>query len=55
MRKNSIMIKSVKSQNLCKSVVQTSYDVVKAHGGTISVESNENEGSEFAILLPIKL
>ncbi len=37
------MNKSVKSINPCKSVVQTSYDIVKAHGGEITVESKENE------------
>jgi len=30
-----------------------SYDIVKAHGGEIKVESKEGEGSEFAIQLPI--
>jgi signal transduction histidine kinase len=30
-----------------------SYDIVKAHGGEISVESNEGEGSEFIIQMPI--
>jgi signal transduction histidine kinase len=29
------------------------YDVVKAHGGEIKVESKEGEGSEFIIQLPI--
>jgi len=29
-----------------------SYDIVKAHGGEIKVESNEGEGSEFIITLP---
>ncbi len=29
------------------------YDIVKAHGGTISVNSNENEGTEFIIQFPI--
>jgi two-component system, NtrC family, sensor kinase len=28
------------------------YDIVKAHGGEIKVETNEGEGSEFAIQLP---
>jgi signal transduction histidine kinase len=30
-----------------------SYDIVKAHGGEIKVESKEGEGSEFVIQLPI--
>ena len=30
-----------------------SYDIVKAHGGEIKVESKEGEGSEFIIQLPI--
>ena len=30
-----------------------SYDIVKAHGGEIKVESKEGEGSEFIILLPV--
>lgn len=32
-----------------------SYDIVKAHGGEIKVESNEGEGSEFIIQLPGKI
>jgi two-component system, NtrC family, sensor kinase len=28
------------------------YDIIKAHGGTLKVESKENEGSEFIIQLP---
>jgi two-component system NtrC family sensor kinase len=30
-----------------------SYDITKAHGGEIKVESKEGEGSEFIILLPV--
>ena len=30
-----------------------SYDIIKAHGGEIKVETGEREGSEFIILLPI--
>jgi signal transduction histidine kinase len=29
-----------------------SYDIVKAHGGEIKVETNENEGTQFIIQLP---
>jgi len=31
-----------------------SYDIIKAHGGTIKVETKQNEGSEFIIFLPTK-
>jgi signal transduction histidine kinase len=41
----------VKSRNPFKSVIQKSYDIVKAHGGTFKVESKEGEGSEFIIEL----
>jgi signal transduction histidine kinase len=30
-----------------------SYDIVKAHGGELKVETKEGEGSVFQILLPI--
>ncbi|HKL32210.1 MAG TPA: HAMP domain-containing sensor histidine kinase, partial [Tangfeifania sp.] len=30
-----------------------SYDIVKAHGGTISADSKENVGTEFIITLPV--
>jgi signal transduction histidine kinase len=30
-----------------------SYDIVKAHGGEIKVETREGEGSEFIIQLPL--
>ncbi len=29
-----------------------SYDIVKAHGGELKVETNEGEGSKFIIVLP---
>ena len=49
---------SVRSINPFKSVIQTTYDIVKAHGGVpiaigIKVETKENEGSEFIIVLPV--
>ena len=33
-------------------MVQTIYDIIKAHGGEIKVETKEGEGSEFIIQLP---
>ena len=32
-----------------------SYDIVKAHGGELKVETKEGEGSEFIIQLPNNL
>jgi len=29
------------------------YDIIKAHGGEIKVETKEGEGSEFVLQLPI--
>ena len=45
-------MKSVKSINPIKSVIQTIYDIVKGHGGEIKVETKEGEGSEFIVQLP---
>jgi signal transduction histidine kinase len=45
-------IKSVQSINPCASVIQTIYDIVKAHGGELKVESNTGVGTEFIVLLP---
>ena len=36
---------SVKSINRCESVIQTNYDIVKAHGGEIKVESKGECGN----------
>jgi hypothetical protein len=44
--------KSVKSINPCKSVIQTNYDIVKAHSPELKVETKEGEGSAFVISLP---
>ncbi len=30
-----------------------SYDIVKAHGGELKIESTEGEGAEFLIILPL--
>ena len=48
---NSIKI-SVKSINPWPSVIQTTYDIVKAHGGELKVETKEGEGSTFIISIP---
>ena len=45
-------MRSVKSINPFKSVIQTIYDIVKAHGGEIKVETKQNEGTTFIIQLP---
>jgi ligand-binding sensor domain-containing protein/signal transduction histidine kinase len=45
----------VKSIYPWKSVIQTTYDIIKAHGGELKVETKEGEGSEFIILLPCNL
>ena len=49
---------SVKSIHRWQSVIQTSYDIVKAHGEDPDsyrekVETKENEGSAFIIHLPL--
>ena len=37
-------------QKICDS--DRSYDIIKAHGGEIKVETKEGEGTEFIIQLP---
>ncbi len=32
-----------------------SYDIIKAHGGELKVETKEGEGAEFIILFPIAI
>ena len=46
-------LKSVKSINPCTTVIQTTYDIVKAHGGEIKVETATREGTTFIIQLPV--
>ncbi len=46
-------MKSVKSIHPIKSVIQTSYDIVKAHGGELKVETKDSEGSAFIINIPV--
>ena len=45
-------IESMQSINPFKSVLQTSYDIVKAHGGELTEETIENEGTTFKIQKP---
>jgi signal transduction histidine kinase len=35
-------------------MVQTTFDIIKAHGGELKVETKEGEGAEFIIQLPLK-
>jgi len=44
-------MKSVQSFHPCKSVIQTIYDIVKAHGGELKVETTEGTGTTFTIIL----
>ena len=44
---------SVQSFHPCESVIQTKFDIVKAHGGVIKVETKEGEGSVFNMQIPI--
>ena len=46
-------MKSVKSFNPCKSVIQIFYDIVKAHGGELKVETKDDEGAEFIMIFPL--
>ena len=34
-------------------MIQTIYDIIKAHGGELKVETKEGEGSEFIIEIPV--
>ena len=45
-------LRSVKSIHPCKSVIQTKYDIVKAHGG-IKLTSIESDGTAFIVQLPV--
>jgi hypothetical protein len=51
--KYNLILKSVKSLNPCSSVIQTKEDIVKAYGEELKVETRENGGSEFLVVLPI--
>ncbi len=44
--------KSLRSIYLWQCEIQMSYDIVKAHGGELMVETKKNEGTTFTIQLP---
>lgn len=53
-----IIKKSVKSINQCESVVQTIYDIVKAHGGVpvaigMKVDTKEGDGSTLTLQIAL--
>jgi len=48
-----LKMNSVKSTNSCQFVIQTIYDIVKAHRGEIAIDSKEGVGTEFHFLLPV--
>ena len=53
---NIITNEKMEISEIYKSVAirdQTTYDIVKAHGGELRVETKEGEGSEFIIQLPV--
>jgi len=55
MKKKYLMqLQSVKSVQLCKSVVQTCFDIVKAHGGKLHFETEQGTVTTFFIELPTK-
>ncbi|MDB5278358.1 MAG: hypothetical protein JWR61_3313 [Ferruginibacter sp.] len=46
-------MRSVKSKNPFKSVIQISYDIIKTHSSKLKMETKENEVCTFKIQLPI--
>ncbi len=47
----SISLNQVNQINLKNHGSDLSYDIIKAHGGEIKVETKEGEGAEFIIQL----
>jgi signal transduction histidine kinase len=47
--------KSVKSINQWQSVIQTTNDIVKAHGGVLNIASQAGKGTTFSIELPKRI
>jgi hypothetical protein len=44
--------KSVQSENSCQSVIQTNYDIIKAHCGELKVKTKEGVQSTIIIQIP---
>ncbi len=49
-----ILKNQVNHVNLINHSSDNCYDIIKAHGGEIKVETKEGEGAEFIIQLPIE-
>ena len=47
--------KSVNSINQCKSVIQTTNDIVKTHGGRLDINSTPGDKTTFTINLEKKI
>jgi hypothetical protein len=50
---NSVQMKSVKSIHPRKSVIQTSYDIIKANGGEIKVETKKERAAPLLFNCPL--
>jgi signal transduction histidine kinase len=49
----SLRLSKKKSVQGTRLVLSLSYDIVKAHGGELKVETKEGEFTEFVIQLPL--
>jgi hypothetical protein len=45
--------KSLTEWRYLAELIQMSYDIIKPDGGELSAETNEGEGSEFVIIIPV--
>lgn len=55
LKKETSIVKRIKICEILKSlkpVIQTRFDIVKAHGGELKVETKENDGSMFIVQKP---
>jgi len=49
-----LILKSISAGQGTGLGLSLSYDIIKAHGGEIKVDSKESEGSEFIVQFPLK-